>query len=261
MTAPTPERALRLALIGWGLGELAMGRTRIGVAWLFLEAAMLVAVAATTLLWADTTWYLLPYLLGIAFLVLWAAQAVLAYRRARSLQAATPAARPRSPAAIVAWLALPLLAWGTGFWLIGAGAASPGAAADAFLTDWAILEPMPPPPLDRGDEGPMVEREAAEALHHLQDLCDAGRMSEDCHADTKNLLRDIRVSIEPDGALKAIARAQLVEYRRRATRVLGVLGGTELQPFPIETVLTLRLEAQPAALGARRWVIVNAAAG
>jgi hypothetical protein len=260
VTPPPPERVLRLSLIGWGLGEMAMGRSRIGLAWLVAEALLLASVAATTLLWADTTWYLVPFLLGVAFLVTWTGQAVLAFRRARSMQAASPAAPPRSPAAIVAWLTVPLLAWGTGFWLVGGHAATPAAPVDEFVSRWSELHPVPPPPLDRHDESPMIEQEAAEALYALQQLCELAILTPDCRAATKNLLRDVRVSIEPVGELQATATAHLVEYRRRETKVLGFLQGSEIQPVPIRTVLTLSLESQPAAWGARRWVIVNAAA-
>ena len=75
MTVP-PERALRLALVGWGLGDLAMGRRRAAIAWLAAEALAISVLAAATSLLADTTWYLSPYLLGVAFLVAWAAKAV-----------------------------------------------------------------------------------------------------------------------------------------------------------------------------------------
>ena len=262
MTAPAPERVLRLSLIGWGLGELSMGRSRAGFAWLALEIITLAAVVATTLLWADTTWYLLPFLLGVAFLVLWTAQAVMAYRRARSQLAASPEARPRSPVATIAWLTLPLLAWGTGFWLIAAHAASPAGVMDGFVTRWAELEPLEPPGAVFSTlSGDPFAREAALALGRLQELCDQGMLPSGCDASTKNLLRDVRVSISTTDETHATATAELVRYERFPSRFLGIFQGADLRPIPVATVLTLAMEAQPAALGARRWSIVNADAG
>lgn len=262
MSAPAPERALRLSLIAWGLGDLSMGR-RSGFAWLALEALMLAALVATTLLWADTTWYLLPFLLGVAFLVVWAAQAVLAYRRARLLQAASPAAPPRSPAAVIAWLTIPLLAWGTGFWLIGAGGASPSAALDAFVTRWPAFQPRPS---QEGDApttlgAAAIDRQAAIALFRLQELCDQGELADDCDAATKNLLRDVRVSINRTDGGSVTAVAELVRYQQFPSRFLGIFQGADLRPVPVEVVLALDLRAQPAFWGADRWTIVNASAG
>ena len=252
----SPERALRLSLVGWGLGHLAMGRSRAGLAWLALEAVMLAAVAAATLLWADTTWYLLPFLLGVAFLVLWAAQAVAAYRRARSMHAASPESRPRSPAATIAWLTLPLLAWGTGFWLVGTGAATPSAVVDDFLGRWPEL-PIPTAVVSP-ISGEDTDHVASMALADLALSCAMGRLAADCDAAPQNLLRDVRFSISATDETHATAVAELVEYERFPTRFLWIFQGADLRPVPIETVLTLQMEAKPAALGAHRWSIVNA---
>ena len=259
MTAPTPERALRLALIGWGLPDLAMGRTRAGAAWLALELLLASAIVATSVLLADTTWYLIPYLLGVAFLVLWAASAVRAYHRARSLQAASTAT-PRSPAATIAWLTLPLLAWGTGFWLFAAEAATPAAVMDRFVSRWADLEPMEPTPLERLGGVPFVDREAAEALWRLRELCEAGLLADDCGEASENLLRDVRVTLVERDGTHASAEAELVQYRRVPTTLFGIFEGSELVPVPVASVLHLELEAQPAALASREWTIVNAEA-
>jgi hypothetical protein len=256
---PTPERALRLALVGWGLADLSMGRRRAGFAWLALEAVALAGVTATTIVLSDTTWYLVPYILGVAFLVTWAGQAVAAYRRAKSLHGASTT-RARSPAATVAWLTLPLLAWGTGFWLIAAEAATPAAVLDRFVSRWADLEPMEPALFERISGGPFVDREAAEALWRLRELCDAGRLADDCGDATENLLRDVRLTVTGLDGTHATANAELVDYQRRPSRLFGIFEGSELVPVPVESVLRLELEAVPAALGAREWVIVNAEA-
>lgn len=250
MSLPAPERALQLALVGWGLGDLAMGRRRSGAAWLAAEAIAIAALVAATILLADTTWYLVPFLLGVAFLVAWAAKAIATFRRARALQGAAPTAQPRSPAATIAWLALPLLLWGTGFWLIAAGRATPAAVVDAYVTDWA----------DAAAPGSLVDGTPGEALARLRQLCDAGRLADNCGEATANLLRDVRVGITHVDPTHAVATAEVVEFQRRPTKVFGIFDGSELVPVPIASVLRLELEARPAALGSREWVIVNAAA-
>ncbi len=249
MTVP-PERALRLALVGWGLGDLAMGRRRAAIAWLAAEAIAIAILAASTILLADTTWYLVPYLLGVAFLVAWAAKAVATFRRARALQGAAPTAQPRSPAATIAWLALPLMLWGTGFWLIAAERATPAGVVDAYMTSW----------VDTAAPGIILEGAPGEALAGLRQLCDAGRLAEDCDDAPENLLRDVRFSITEEGATFATVEAAVVEFQRRPTKVFGVFEGSELVPVPIASVLSLELEARPSALGSREWVIVNATA-
>jgi hypothetical protein len=261
VSAPSPERALRLALIGWGLGDLALGRSRAAVAWLALEAVLLAATASATLLLSDTTWYLVPYLLGVAFLVIWAGKAVATHRRAQHLQGAAPTNQPKSPAATIAWLTLPLLAWGTGFWLIAGEGATPAAVMDRFVTRWADIVPIQSGPITGrlGDELP-VERAAALALFELQELCDAGRLADDCDAAPENLLRDVRVTITQSDDTHATAEADVVDFRRRPSTLFGIFQGSEMVPVPVTSVLTLRLEAQPTVLGAREWVLVNATA-
>jgi hypothetical protein len=246
VTVP-PERALRLAMVGWGLGDLAMGRRQAAFVWLAAEAVAIAVLAAATILLADTTWYLVPYLLGVAFLVAWAAKAIATFRRARALQGAAPTAEPRSPAATIAWLAVPLLAWGTGFWLIAAERATPAAVVDRFVADWA-------------DREPEVMDAPAAALANLRGMCTAGLLASDCDDATENLLRDVRFSITEQGATFATVEAEVVEFQRRPTEVFGIFDGSELVPVPIASVLRLELEAQPAALGSREWVIVNATA-
>lgn len=257
MSSPAPERALQLALVGWGLGDLAIGRRRAGIAWLAAEAIAIAILAAATILLADTTWYLVPFLLGMAFLVVWAGKAIATFRRARALQGAAPTAQPRSPAATIAWLAVPLLLWGTGFWLIAAERASPAAVVDRFVADWADLEPVAPGTLGGLNAEP-ARREAGQALYRLQQFCDAGTMTASCSTATENLLQDVRVTITEQGANTATAVAELVEFQRRPTKVFGIFDGSELVPVPVASVLRLDLVAQPAALGSREWVIVNA---
>ncbi len=253
---PAPGRVLRLAVLAWGLGDIALGNSAAGLAWLAAEVLGLAAVGVTSVVFADTTWYLLPFLLGVLFLVAWAGQAVFAYRRAQRAQGATPPTAARSPALTIAWLALPLLFWATGFWVVAGEAATPAAVMDRFVSGWAGAD------LDGvGGEQEMVREAAAAGLDRLGRLCRSGALAEDCASAPENLLRDIRVRIEMTGDGRATAVAELVRFERRPSSILGFIQATELVPVPVESILTIRLATVPVALGAVRWIIVNAETG
>jgi hypothetical protein len=254
-----PGRVLRLGIVAWGLGELAMGRRYAGSSWLLAEAIGLAAVALATYLLADTTWYLVPFLAGMAFIAVWALQAVAAYRRAQRLQrGATPTAPSRSPAAAAAWLTLPLLVWGTGFWLFAADAASPAAVLDRFVAGWPQLA-------DGGRDAGLAQDPAAlsgaaaQAIARLRQLCADGLLPEDCGEAPENLLRDVRFRIDASDAGSVSAIAELVRFERQPARFAGLFEATELVPVPVEAILRLELAARPAAIGSARWTIVNAA--
>jgi hypothetical protein len=266
VTGPTPGRVLRLAVLAWGLGDLALGRSVAGVAWLATEVLAAAALVVSMLLFADTSWYLLPFLLGVGFLAAWAMQAVLAYRHAQQRQGAVAPAAARSPALTIAWLALPLLLWGTGFWLLAADAATPDALMDRFLTDWpeaaAAEIASGADPFAALTADPAALRGAAStALDRLQQLCQAGQLPEDCGTTPANLLRDVRVRIVTTGDDGAVAVAELVTYERRPSTLLWFITASELVPVPREEILTVDLQPEPAALGAVRWTIVNAEPG
>ena len=109
--------------------------------------------------------------------------------------------------------------------------------------------------------GDDIDRVAGVALANLAQRCAIGRLADDCVTGTRNLLRDVRVSITSADETHATAVAELVRFERFPSRFLGVFDAAELRPVPVERVMTLELEAQPAALGARRWTIVNARSG
>ena len=246
MTSPDPGRVLRRALIAWGLGHLLVGRTGLGRGLLVAEIVAVLLVAWLTFGLADTSAYLVPFIAGTAFIVAWTWQAVDAYRSAVGLQPARPPTPERSPAAAIGWLSLPLLVWGTGFWLIGAHAATPASVLDEFVRAWSSDE--------LGDEWPPgVVREAEEAAATLDDGLDR--------------FRDIRISIVPGSAGRATAVAESIHYERRESRFLWIFPGSELIPVADERLLTLDLAAWPVELpgggdiGAVRWELVAADAG
>lgn len=260
MSGAAPGRVLRLAMVAWGLGDMAMGRRYVGTTWLLAEAIGVALIAFATLLLADTTWYLVPFVGGMAFIGVWTWQAVAVYRRAQRLQGAIPPARSRSPAAAAAWLTIPLLAWGTGFWLFAAEAATPAAVLDRFVTAWpqAGSEPLDP---SLADDPAALAGAASAAVDRLRLLCAGGALPDDCADAPENLLHDIRFRFEAVGEGDASAVAELVRFERRPSRFLGIFTASELVPVPIEPILRLQLSARPAALGSARWTIVNAAAG
>ena len=242
MTSPDPGRVLRRALIAWGLGHLLIGRTGLGRALLVAEIVSALLVAWLTIGLADTSAYLIPFIAGAAFIVAWTWQAVDAYRSAVGLQAARPPTPERSPAASIGWLSLPLLVWGTGFWLIGAHAATPASVLDEFVTAWSDGELG-------GAWPPAVVEEAEAAAATLDDGLDR--------------FRDIRISVVSRSAQRATAVAEAIHYERRESRFLWIFPGSELVPVADDRLLTMDLVARPVELpgggdiGAVRWELTE----
>jgi hypothetical protein len=243
VTAPGSGRVLRRALLAWGLGHLLLGRTTLGRSLLVAEVLAALLVAWLTIGLADTSLYLVPFLAGAAFIVGWGWQAVDAYRAARAMLPAGNGMPERAPAVAIGWLALPLLVWGSGFWLIGAGAASPDAVLDRFVTDWSeeALAGAWPVAVTANAEA------AAAALGTGPDR-----------------FRDVRVRIVTHNGSSATAVAEAIHFERRDTTLLGLFPGTELVPVSDRSVLTLQLRALPVELpgggdvGAVRWELVSA---
>jgi len=246
VTAPDPGRVLRRALIAWGLGHIALGRGGVGRALLLTEGVAAAVVAWLTLGLADSSAYLVPFLAGMAFIVAWGWQAIDAYRAAHQLEAARSPAPERSPAAAMGWLSLPLLIWGAGFWVIGAGSASPAAVLDAFVTDWTdgdLRDTWPPG----------VVREADAAAAALGSGADP--------------FRDVRIRVVSADGSRAEAVAEAIHFERRESQFLWVFAGSELVPVADDRVLTLQLRARPVELpggggiGAVQWELESAEAG
>jgi hypothetical protein len=246
VTSPDPGRVLRRALIAWGLGHLALGRHAVGRALLLAEAAAAGIVTWLSIGLADSSAYLIPFIAGVGFIVAWAWQAVDAYRAAHRLHPARVATPERSPAAAIGWLSLPLLIWGSGFWLIGPHSATPAAVLDQFVAAWS-RESM------GAAWSPGVVREADAAASLLGTSTDR--------------FRDVRVRIVSADGSRARAVAESVHFERRESRFLWVFAGNELVPVIDERVLTLELVARPVELpgggdiGAVRWEVIGAESG
>ncbi len=271
MTAAPPAgdaaagRVLRLALVAWGLGHLALGRRRAGLAWLAAELVGAALVAWLSIGLVATTAYLVPFVVGCAFLAAWATQATSAYRSARAMRGAIGPAPVGSPAAAIAWLSVPLLIWGTAFWIVGGQAASPSAVLDRFETRWPELADSDSLPPSIAVDPAAVTAAARKALVTLQAQCPASG-GENCD-DPATLLRDLRFTITAQTDRTATAVAQVVTFERRPTTVLWFIQGSDLVPVPQRTVITIELRASSVSLpggidiGARRWQIAGIAPG
>ncbi len=244
MTAPDPGHVLRRAIIGWGLGHLALGRSSVGWGLLAAELVSALLVAWLTIGLADSNLYLIPFLAGIGFLVAWGWQAVAAYRQAQATEAARPPTPERSPATTIGWLSLPMLAWFTGFWLIGADAATPAAALDRFVGAWTSET------LSAREWPPGVVAAAGEAADGL--------------GSGPDRFHDVRFTIVAVNDGRATAVADAIHYERRPSSFLVVFEGTELVPVVDDRILSLELAAEPVELpgggdiGAVRWELVSA---
>jgi hypothetical protein len=253
VSPPDPGRVLRRALVGWGLGHLLLGRTTIGWALLAAEVASVLLVAWLAAGLANSNAYLVPYLTGAAFIVAWAWQAVDAYRSAARRQVVAPVSHPtpatmqRSAAAVIGWLSVPLLVWGTGFWLVAAHDANPAAVLDRFVTELSTGE------LDPAHWPASVIDEANETVGDL------GGDAEE--------LGDVRVRITSQDDERADALMEAIHYERVETTFLWVFPGTRLVPVADERLLALELVAVPVELpgggevAAVRWELVSADAG
>lgn len=258
MSAETPGGVLRRSLLAWGLGDLALGRRRAAVAWLVGEALGIGLIGFLSLAYIATSWYLLPFLAGIAFIVVWAVQAIAAYRR--SVRATEGDASPNSSPAAIVVLTIPLLVAGAGFWLAAGTSGSPDAVLDRFVGEWPSVadgratwqEDLTTDPAD-------VTTQALNAVAFLRQLCIGGGGA-DCHGSATGLLRGIRVSIVAQGAESATATAETVRYKQRDSRFLGIFPSTKLVPISTGEVLRLQLAARPARFGGVDWSIVSAEA-
>jgi len=250
---------MRRALLAWGLGDLALGRTRIAIAWLISEALGIALIAFLSLAYLTTSWYLLPFLAGIAFIVVWAVQAIAAYRRAVSVSDGE-ASPQSSPAAIVV-LTIPLLMAGAGFWLAAGTAGSPDAVLDRFVGEWAsVVDHRATWEVGLTSDPAGIADQARNAVAFLRQLCAEGKWGEDCNGSAAGLLHGLRVSIVDEGGAQATATAETVRYEQHDSHFLGIFPSTELIPISTGEVLRLRLAARPAPFGGVDWSIVSAEA-
>lgn len=214
----------------------------------------------------DGTAYLVPFVLGMAFIVAWGAQAIAAYRAAQRAQGASGPAEPHSPAAAIAWLGIPLLAWGTLFWLVAARNASPATVLDGLLGHWDEIVAAPETASPLATSPSAVASDLRTAVDRLVSLCRRDQIQGDCDGPADGLLRDVRFRIVTEDEEQATAVLELIRFERRATTFLGFVRGATIVSIPREQLLRLRLEALDGGrllgwpLGDRRWRIVDSSA-
>ena len=211
----------------------------------------------------DGTAYLVPFVRGVAFIAAWGAQAIAAYRAAQRAQGASGPALPHSPAAAIAWLGVPLLVWGTVFWLASARNASPPAVLDGVLSRWETIAANPNVSHDIATDPGQLTRDVARAADRLVEICRQAQVAADCDGPVDGLLRDVRFRVVQQTDEAATAVLELVRYERRPTRFLGFVQGATVIAVPTEPLLRLELAALEGGrvlgwpLGDRRWQIVD----
>ena len=131
-----PAAVLRWALLGWGLGHVALGLRR---GWLLLALevvwlALLGALLATLGVLAGERW-LIVFGLFVGFVLVWTGQAVDAHRRASRRAGADPGAMQLVVILFVTMLVL------TGYWVVGGTTASPAATLQRYVSAWETGQP------------------------------------------------------------------------------------------------------------------------
>jgi hypothetical protein len=227
-------RVLRRALLAWGLGHLLLGDRR-GWLLLALEAGAIAALVVLTppLLDGEASGALF---LGLAaFLGVWGAQAVDAYREAVARGAV------RGGAAAMLALAGPAVLLVGAFWLFAGRSASPAAALEQYVTGWRH---------DRPDIAAraMVEAPGAESMrltwaadrdalrNRLVSL--AARFGSN-ELDPDRPFDSLQFAIEPDADDGgAIVHVQLVRRVLVRTQLLGLFPTASQERRVIEEVGT-----------------------
>jgi hypothetical protein len=118
-----------LALLGWGLGHVAIGDRR---GWLLLsaEAAALVALVGVGLPRIEGDAVNGLFLALVLFFAAWAGQAIDAHRRAER-----SGARPGGAIWLLALLPIAVVVF-SGFWMVGGSAATASATMERYVDAW-----------------------------------------------------------------------------------------------------------------------------
>lgn len=128
-TLPPAAAVLRRAMIGWGLGHLAIGDRR-GWLLLLLQPLAIAGLALVTVQLIEGTRWLIVFPPLVALLVIWMAQAIHAHQRAVEL-----GAERGGELQIILLLALAVSVM-TAFWLLGGRFGSPTATLQAYTEAW-----------------------------------------------------------------------------------------------------------------------------
>jgi len=103
---------------------------------LVVAVAWLIALATIAAPYADGTAATLVFLAGAGLAIFWAAQALVAWRRAVQRRQASEVPTDDGGAMALLWLAPVVVAAATVFWSLAGGGAGPGARAAAYAEAW-----------------------------------------------------------------------------------------------------------------------------
>jgi hypothetical protein len=237
-------RILRLAVIGWGLGHIALGLRR---GWLLLAlqpAAIAFAAVVVAALLDGTRWLVVFPPLLVLFLV-WIGQALDAHRRALRAGYA-----PGGEWAIAAVLPVMLLVL-TAFWVLGGRYSSPSATLQAYTDAWIrdrpdaasalFVAPRAPEDMDRlweEERRNVVERiSRARALYGRDSGLDPERPFDSLR---------FRQQTASDGRVAMIG--EIVRNERVETTLLGFIPTASQQTVVVEPGVTVWLQLQPQPL-------------
>ena len=243
--APDPAAILRLAMLGWGLGHVALGMRRAGLL-LALEALWLAALVAALAVLATDAW-LLIFGLFVGFILVWTGQAVDAHRRASRRAGRDPGAMQLIVIPAVAMLVL------TGYWVLGGATAGPEATLQRYVSAWetnqperaAVLFATPHDPSGVADQWAL---DTAAIAAHVNELAE---QHDEWDLDTLRPYRDLRfapVARRP-GSGRADYVVQVVRQAQVATTFLGLPATrSETQVIDVVGSLSIVERASGAAL-------------
>ncbi len=235
---------MRLAVVGWGLGHVALGLRR---GWLLfaLQPLAIVVVFCLAAAFIDGTRWLVVFVPLVLLFVFWIGQALDAYQRALRAGHA-----PGGEWAIVAVLPVMLVVLTT-FWLLGGRHGSPSATLQAYTDAWTADRPdvaaqlfdtpRVPEDMDRlwdAERSDLVERiTAARAEFGPESGLDPTRPF--------NSLR-FREVVAADGRVAMIG--EIVRSRRVQTTLLGFIPTAGQATVVVEPDVTVWLTLRPQEL-------------
>lgn len=241
-----------VAVPGWGL--LAVGDAR-GVLVLALAVAGLAAFVVMALPYVGGTLVELVFLAGAALVLGWAAQALIAWRRAVRRREALGLATDDGGALAVLWLAPVAIAAATVFWSVAGAGASPGSRAAAYVGAWWEDRPEAAaddfvPPLDPAAIEAAWGRQA-DRLHNA--LVRAAAEAPAGGIDPDRPFESIRFSEDQAAGAADTARTIRMDIVSRVLvqdRLLGVLPTTSQRLETVAEVgsIELQLERAPGPL-------------
>ncbi|MGH2407057.1 MAG: hypothetical protein ACRDF7_03110 [Candidatus Limnocylindrales bacterium] len=236
------QRVVTLALIGWGLGHVALGLRR---GWLLLAAEV---VALLLLIGIG-----LPRIEGdavdgiflavVLFFVIWVAQVIDAYRRAAHV-----GAPPGSAIGVLALLPVAVLVF-SAFWMVGGAAATASATLDRYVDAWRHGRPDAADHLLLVPMGPaaMTARwTAADAVIGSRLKALAGSLGPGSGFDAQRPFTNLEFRLQPSTGA-ADARVSIVVVRHVSIRssFLGLVPTAVQQTEVLDQIGTIDLTAVP----------------